>query len=239
MKEYKLPRLLYDYDKLEPYVDAKTMETHHTKHHNNYVNGLNSTLAGINSGKSLGELVENLMKAKDGYSADVFKNLTLCAGGHFNHTLYFRIMTPNLKTEDSMDESLRLLIEQKFGSISGLKDAFTEKTKKVVGSGWIFLVLPLKEMNVFYEEETLVLTNEETTIKETLKAGELAVIATKNQESPSMYFEQLVPIIAMDIWEHAYYLKHTSDKVSYVNEWFKTLDWEFIGEIYRQTHLGE
>lgn len=244
MTEYKLPKLHYEYDKLEPFVDEETMKVHHTKHHAAYVKGLNGVLEEMNEGKSLSELISSLCTKKEGYSAEIFRNLTLCAGGHFNHAFYFRTMAPvfeseEFKTEDAVDEKLKMLIEQKCGKFEKLVDEFAAQAAKTVGSGWVYLVLPLKNVTVNISEETNTMTEKESKITQTLQANQLAIVSTKNQESPMMFSSDLVPILAMDIWEHAYYLKHNADKASYVHDWFKVVDWRFISEVYKQTHSGE
>ena len=235
MKEYKLPRIMYGYSGLEPHIDEATMKLHHLTHHANYVKGTNKVFDEHSEGLMLHEVLEEVcVKKHKGYDSADFKNLLLMAGGHFNHTFYFKLMNPPRKSETEIDEQLYELIKLKWGTLEKFKEFFETKALKTVGSGWVYLVYASETVELFEETEIGTLSNKMGT-KIVLNKGELHIVATKNQEMPLMYSKHLIPIIAMDIWEHAYYIKHNANKKGYVHDFFCVLDWSFVSTVFLKT----
>lgn len=189
--KYQLPKLNYSYDGLEPYIDAKTVEIHYTKHHQTYIDKLNAVLEKYPklAGRSLEDLIKNLlsldMKEKDRM---MLKNNE---GGHLNHSLYWEIMGK----EKNADENLVKRIEDAFGSVEEFKETFSNTAISHFGSGWAWLV----------EDEN----------------NDLKVYSLPNQDSP--YLTGHTPIIALDVWEHAYYLKYQNRRAEYVKNWWNVL----------------
>jgi superoxide dismutase, Fe-Mn family len=190
--KYLLPKLTYNYNELEPYIDAKTMEIHYTKHHQTYINNLNTILEKYPafSDKPLEELLEDLdsLPFTDEKDKRMFKNN---AGGHINHSLYWKIMGPNKE----IDEKLVSDIRKEFGSTEEFKKLFTQIAVTHFASGWVWLVRDEKEA--------------------------LKVYSLPNQDSP--YLTGHTPVIALDVWEHAYYLKYQNRRAEYVEAWWNTL----------------
>ena len=198
---YQLPSLPYDYGALEPYIDAMTMEIHHTKHHQTYVNGLNAALENHPElqGKTADELVAMLPMLPESIRTAVRNH----GGGHANHSFFWRVMkrdgggTPNGKVADEINKS--------FGSFDAFQAQFNDAAKSVFGSGWAWLVIDM--------------------------SGKLVVEKTINQDSPLPNGKQ--PLIGLDVWEHAYYLKYQNRRPDYINAFWHVVDWEFAEERYR------
>ncbi len=186
--KYQLPRLNYSLDALEPYIDAKTVEIHYSKHHQTYVNNLNTVLDKYPEleEKSLEELLKNFSNLSiDEKDKNFFRNN---AGGILNHNLYWEIMGP----KKNIDEILVSGVKKEFGSVEEFKKLFTEVATKQFGSGWAWLV---KDND-----------------------GKLLVYSLPNQDSP--FLKNHIPIIALDVWEHAYYLKYQNRRVEYIENWW-------------------
>ncbi len=192
---FTLPDLPYAYDALEPHIDARTMEIHHTKHHSAYVTNLNAAIEGTGlQGLSLEDI---LRKGADTLSAAVRNN----GGGHANHTLFWEIMGPSGGGEPSGD--LAAAIERDLGGFGSFKESFETAAKTRFGSGWAWLAAA---------------------------GGKLEVYSTANQDSPIM--EGKVPILGLDVWEHAYYLKYQNRRPDYISAWWNVVDWEKVAERY-------
>ncbi len=189
--KYKLMSLPYSYDALEPYIDAKTIEIHYSKHHQTYVNNLNSVLEKYPdlTDKKLENLILNLetlpFEEKDKM---FFKNN---AGGVINHNLYWEIMGP----KKEVDEILVSEIKKEFGSIEEFKKIFGDIALKHFGSGWAWLVKDSE--------------------------NKLQIYSLPNQDSP--YMKNHIPIIGLDVWEHAYYLKYQNRRNEYIEAWWNVL----------------
>ena len=189
--KYELPKLNYAYNALEPYIDAQTMEIHHTKHHQGYVNNLNAVLEAnpALADKPLEELMKNLAGLQIS-EADKTK-LKNNGGGHLNHALFWQLMDP----QNQKNEALTLEINQTFGSIEEFKKLFNQAATGHFGSGWAWLARDESE--------------------------KLQVYSLPNQDSP--YLKNHTPIIGLDIWEHAYYLKYQNRRPEYVENWWKVV----------------
>jgi len=196
---FELPSLAYAYDALEPSIDAMTMEIHHNKHHNAYVNNLNAALEKHPelAGKSLEELVTNINSVPEDIRTAVRNN----GGGHFNHSLFWTVMSPNGGGEPSGD--LAAAIGDAFGDFASFKETFSKAAATRFGSGWAWLGF---------------------------KNGKLTVLSMPNQDVPMM--ESLTPILGIDVWEHAYYLKYQNRRPEYVSNWWNVVNWEEVANRY-------
>jgi Fe-Mn family superoxide dismutase len=196
---FTLPSLAYAYDALEPSIDAMTMEIHHSKHHNAYVNNLNAALEKHPelAGKSLEELVTNINSIPEEIRTAVRNN----GGGHFNHSLFWTVMSPHGGGEPSGD--LAAAIGDTFGNFASLKETFSKAAATRFGSGWAWLGF---------------------------KNGKLAVLSMPNQDVPMM--EGLTPILGIDVWEHAYYLKYQNRRPEYVSNWWNVVNWDEVAGRY-------
>lgn len=195
---FTLPDLPYGYSELEPSIDIDTMTLHHDKHHNTYVTKLNNAIQGTElENKTLQELMENVSQ----HPTAVRNN----GGGHFNHSLFWQIMSPNGGGQPSGD--LASAIQNKFGSFDNFKEEFGNAAKSVFGSGWAWLVV---------------------------NNGEIAIGNTPNQDNPVMDVTDLTgtPILGLDMWEHAFYLKYQNRKDEYINAWWNVVNWEEVQNRY-------
>jgi Fe-Mn family superoxide dismutase len=198
---FELPSLPYAYNALEPNIDALTMEIHHSKHHNAYVNNLNAALEKHPEleGKSLVDLVSAL----DSVPQDIRTVVRNNGGGHFNHSLFWTVMSPNGGGEPEGD--LANAIGEAFGDFASFKDAFSKAAATRFGSGWAWLGL---------------------------KNGKLAVLSMPNQDVPMM--ENLTPILGIDVWEHAYYLKYQNRRPEYVANWWNVVNWQEVARRFAE-----
>lgn len=197
--KYELPKLPYGYDALEPYIDAKTMELHYTKHHQTYVNKLNEALEKYPkiADKPLDELLGNLGAVPE----DIRTAVRNHGGGHANHSFFWTIMgshTADVNKEPS--GNLASEIKTAFGDFAQFKEAFTKAAGGVFGSGWAWLVV---------DED-----------------GKLVITTTANQDSPLM--NQQKPVLGLDVWEHAYYLKYQNKRPDYIEAWWNVVNWPAV-----------
>jgi superoxide dismutase, Fe-Mn family len=191
---FNLPKLPYAYNALEPYIDAQTMETHYTKHHQAYVTNLNNAIAGTDAeNKSLEDILANV----DQYSAAVRNN----AGGHWNHSLFWNLLSPSPALAPS--GKLSAAIDAKWGSLDQFKEAFNKVAAARFGSGWAWLCV---------------------------ENDGLEICSTANQDNPLMPGVgcQGVPILGLDVWEHAYYLKYQNRRADYIAAFWSVLDWKAV-----------
>ncbi|MEQ6918272.1 superoxide dismutase [Halomonas aquatica] len=196
---HTLPDLPYSYDALEPHIDALTMEIHHSRHHQTYVNNLNAALEGTGlEDVHVEELIANLDHVPDGKRQAVINN----GGGHANHSMFWQMMSP--KGGGLPQGKVAEAIEGDLGGFDAFKDAFTKAALGRFGSGWAWLsVTP---------------------------GGKLVVENTLNQDSPIM--EGKTPVLGLDVWEHAYYLKFQNKRPDYVATFFNVIDWEDVERRY-------
>jgi Fe-Mn family superoxide dismutase len=192
---HTLPTLPYALDALEPHIDAKTMEIHHTKHHQAYINNLNAAIAGTEAEQlSLEDLNRNISK----YSAAVRNN----GGGHFNHSLFWTVMAPNAGGLPT--GALAAAIDSQLGGFEKFKEDFAKAATTRFGSGWAWL---------------------------SVKADKtLCVCSTPNQDNPLMDIAEVkgFPLVGLDVWEHAYYLKYQNKRPDYITNWWNLVNWEFV-----------
>ena len=196
---FELPALPYAHNALEPNIDVTTMEIHHGKHHNGYVNNLNGAISGTDlDGKPIEEILKNVSQ----HSGAVRNN----GGGHYNHSLFWTIMSPNGGGTPSGD--LSTAIDAKFGSFDKFKEEFSKAAATRFGSGWAWLCVDAQ--------------------------GELQVCSTPNQDNPLMDVAEYpgTPILGLDVWEHAYYLKYQNKRPDYIAAFFNVIDWDAVSQRY-------
>jgi superoxide dismutase, Fe-Mn family len=190
----------YEYKALEPYIDAATMEIHHTKHAAAYTKNMSDAMQteGVVASASS---VEDILGKIAGYSAKMRNN----AGGHYNHELFWKLLRP-ATTDNKPGGQLMLAIEQKFGSFDAFKNQFSDAAKNRFGSGWAWLVVDANK--------------------------QLSVGSTANQDNPLMSVSDLrgVPVLALDVWEHAYYLKYQNKRADYITNWWNVVNWKVAEE---------
>jgi Fe-Mn family superoxide dismutase len=189
---YSLPELPYSYEALDPHIDAQTMEIHHTKHHQAYINNLNNALKDSPlSELPVDLLVTRLDEVPESNRTAVRNN----GGGHANHSLFWTILSPDLGGEPG--KTLTAAIDQDLGGYVKFKENFTAAAMGRFGSGWAWLSLT--------------------------PAGKLVIESTPNQDSPLMHGN--IPILGIDVWEHAYYLKYQNRRADYINAFFEVINW--------------
>lgn len=202
---YTLPELGYAYDALEPHFDAQTMEIHHSKHHQAYVNNANAVLENLPEFADLcpGQLITKLADIP----ADKRTALRNNAGGHVNHSLFWK----GLKTGTTLKGALKAAIERDFGSVENFQAEFEKAAATRFGSGWAWLVL---------------------------NQGKLEVVSTANQDSPLMGKEiagcEGYPILGLDVWEHAYYLKFQNRRPDYIKAFWNVVNWDVAAERFEK-----
>ena len=199
---FELPKLPYAYNALEPYIDARTMEIHHSKHHAGYTNNLNNAIAGTDlEGKS----IEDILTGLDMNNAAVRNN----GGGFYNHSLFWDVMNPEEKGD--LSGALKDAIETEFGSVDAFKDAFSKSAATRFGSGWAWLCVH--------------------------KGGKVDICSTPNQDNPIMPGVSCggIPILGLDVWEHAYYLKYQNRRPDYINAFFNVINWNEVERRYAES----
>ena len=198
---HTLPALNYAYDALEPHIDALTMEIHHSRHHQTYINNLN---AALETAPELAALpVEELLRRFDTLPATLQGAVRNHGGGHANHSLFWLGMSPQGGGEPGGE--LALAIERELGGFDAFKQAFTQAALSRFGSGWAWLVVD--------------------------KAGKLKVESSANQDSPLMHGH--TPILGLDVWEHAYYLKYQNKRPDYIAAFYQVVDWAEVAHRYQ------
>ena len=199
---FELPNLPYAYDDLEPYIDSKTMEIHHSKHHATYVQKLNDALGKYPdlAKKEINEILKNINSVPIGIKTAVINH----GGGHSNHSFFWNIITPDKKKRE-LKGKIAEAIKKEFGSFDEFKKKFSEAALARFGSGWAWLVL---------------------------NGDELEIYSTGNQDSPIMGGK--TPLLGLDVWEHAYYIKWNSDRKGYVENWWNVVNWERVNELYEK-----
>jgi Superoxide dismutase len=196
-----LPTLNYGYQELEPYIDALTMEIHHTKHHQAYIDKANAILEQLPELKN--QAPEVILRQIETIPESVRQSLINNLGGHVNHQLFWQVITPD---GSNISEYLTDILDKAFGSMEIFINKFTETAMSRFGSGWVWLVInPDKS---------------------------LEILSTPNQDSPLMQNKQ--PILGLDVWEHAYYLKYQNRRLDYIQNWWPVVNWVQVEVWYKQ-----
>ncbi|MDO8591674.1 MAG: superoxide dismutase [bacterium] len=190
---FAMSDLGYDYDALEPYIDAKTMEIHYSKHHQSYVDKLNEAVAKHPELKN--KFVDDLLKDLKSVPEDIRTAVQNNGGGHYNHTMFWGSMTPG------GSQNVPEAITKTFGNLEDFKAKMTEAGVGRFGSGWAWLVKAEDKLEVY---------------------------STANQDSPLM--EGKTPILGLDVWEHAYYLKYQNKRPDYIEAWWNVVNWDIVAQ---------
>lgn len=200
---FELPELGYKYDALEPYIDAKTMEIHYSKHHQAYVTNLNNLIKGTEwQEASLEKILEDLNKMPENIRQGVRNNL----GGHINHSLFWKLLKKPETSSNEPSLEFKKELEKSFGSYDKFLEALKLAGMSRFGSGWAWLYLNRKDKS-------------------------LNIMSTPNQDSPFM--EGHHPILGVDVWEHAYYLKHQNRRAEWLEDFLKVIDWSIVETMYK------
>jgi len=199
---FSLPKLAYAYNALEPFIDARTMEIHHSKHHQTYVDKLNEAVMRYPelADWSIEELLRDLNKIPEDIRAAVRNH----GGGHLNHSLFWELLTNDKKKKEFKGKAADAVVRE-FGSFEKFKEQFTNSALGRFGSGWAWLVL---------------------------NKGKLEIYSTANQDSPLM--EGKIPLLGLDVWEHAYYLKYQNKRADYISAFWNIVNWNNVNRIYEQ-----
>jgi len=197
---HTLPELGYSFDALEPFIDARTMEIHHDKHHTGYVTKLNAAIEKYSEivDKSVEELLSDLNAVPEDIRTAVRNN----GGGHANHSFFWQILKKNVSFKE--DSEIGKAIIEKFGTFEEFKEEFSNAATTRFGSGWAWLIV-----------------NED---------GELEIVSTANQDSPLSQGKK--PVIGLDVWEHAYYLKYQNKRPDYIEAFWNVVNWEKVNRIF-------
>lgn len=205
MGTYSLPKLAYPYDALEPHFDKATMEIHHSKHHQAYVYNLNKGLETIDKNLiGMSNSLESIFENINKFPEGIRNN----AGGHYNHSLFWNLLSP--KGGGVPQGTLATAINSSFGSFEEFKKQFTDAATKRFGSGWAWLVV---------------------------KDGKLVIGSTANQDNPLMRLKGTglkgKPVLALDVWEHAYYLKNQNRRADYIASFWNLVNWEEAEKLFK------
>lgn len=195
---HTLPELTYAYDALEPYIDARTMEIHHTKHHQTYIDKLNAALSDFPDLQQ--ESPEGLLKNLNAVPEQIRTAVRNHGGGHANHSFFW----PLLKKDVSFSGEIADAVKESFGGYEQFNQQFSNAATLLFGSGWAWL---------------------------TLDGGKLEIVTTANQDSPLS--QGKTPILGLDVWEHAYYLKYQNRRPDYIEAFFNVINWEQVNENLR------
>ena len=201
MAEYQVPPLPYAYEALEPVIDAETMRLHHDKHHQAYVDAVNKAVA--DQPHLHGKTIEELLRRLDEVPEAIRTTVRNNGGGHANHQMFWKIMAPPGQGGGEPDGALAEQVSRDFGSFGAMKAAFEEAGAKHFGSGWVFLVMDPH-------------------------AKRLEILTLPNQDSVLLVGKPA--LLANDLWEHAYYLKHRNRRPDYLKAWWGVVNWPYVGE---------
>ncbi len=204
MVQYQLPRLPYGYDELESFIDEQTMMIHHQKHHQSYVDGLNKTLEEI-SGSFHPQYITSILSDLQSVPEISRNKITFFGGGFENHRLFWEIMNPN--GGGSPGGKLANSIDVYFDSFQKFKKIFSVTSLSIEGSGWCWLVF----------NQTF---------------NKIEIMTTKNQDSPWM--QNKIPLLGLDLWEHAYYLKYQNKRADYVESWWNVVNWDYVSNRFSE-----
>jgi len=195
---YQLPKLPYAYDELEPFIDTETMKIHHQKHHQAYVDGLNKSLELVGS-SSHPQYISSILSDLKLIPESGQSAINFFGGGFENHRLFWETMIPN--SDGKPEGKLEDSIDVYFDNFENFKKVFSEKAIAIQGSGWCWMVF-----NQTYNK--------------------IEIITTSNQDSP--WTLQKIPLLGLDVWEHAYYLKYQNKRPDYVKAWWNVVNWDYV-----------
>lgn len=205
---FTLEDLPYDYNALEPYIDEQTMRLHHDKHHAGYVNKLNSLLE--DSLKLLNMDISEIMSDLSVVPEEIRTTVANFGGGHANHSLFWTVMGPNKGGEP--EGTLHNAINIAFGDFASFKERYSQTALSLFGSGWAWLIVDNGQLKI---TDT---SNQNTPLMEAVPAGK----------------QSKTPILTLDVWEHAYYLKYQNRRAEYIENWWNIVNWEKVSENYQK-----
>jgi len=210
---FQLPQLPYGYDALEPFVDTTTMNIHHTKHHQAYITNLNNALDKFPELKTLGLVDLNKAVGSDAIPKDIATVVRNNGGGHWNHSFFWKVMTSPSNTNGPSSD-LKSAIDSAFGSLDAMKEKFNAAAAGRFGSGWAWLGVKAD--------------------------GSLGITSTPNQDNPLQQVadDKMIPILGLDVWEHAYYLKYQNRRPEYIAAWWNVINWEQVSENFKSATGG-
>jgi superoxide dismutase, Fe-Mn family len=200
--DFSLPKLPYAVDALEPHIDAQTMTIHHTRHHQAYIDKLTAALK-EGAPEWLNKPIEEIVANYKTFPESIRAAVRNHGGGHYNHSLFWTMMAP-AKDAGKPSDGVGKAIDGSFKSMDEFKKAFAAKAAGQFGSGWAWLVMD--------------------------KAKKLSVVGTANQDNPIS--DGLVPLLGIDVWEHAYYLKYQNKRADYIQAWFNVINWNRVNELF-------
>ena len=211
---FSLPDLSYGYEALEPHIDTTTMNIHHTKHHQAYVNNLNAAIEKFPELSGLGIAEISSSVGTDKIPADIATAVRNNGGGHWNHSFFWQVMTKPSETAGPSGD-VKSKIEETFGSVDEMQTAFNGAAAKRFGSGWAWLVAQ--------------------------QDGSLSITSTPNQDNPLMSVTDVqgIPILGLDVWEHAYYLKYQNRRPEYIAAFWNVVNWEKVAENFALAKEGK
>lgn len=192
---FNLPSLDFEYGALDPYIDEATMKIHHTKHHQGYIDKLNAALEDYPEFSKM--TIEDLLSSLESLPSDIRSIVTNNGGGHFNHSMFWKSMSPNQNTDPT--SKIEKSINTYFGDFSNFQSKFTEAAVNRFGSGWAWLID---------------------------SGGKLEITSTANQDCPIS--SGTTPILGLDVWEHAYYLKYQNRRPDYIAAWWNVINWNEV-----------
>lgn len=209
---FSVPKLPYDYNSLEPSIDSQTMQIHHGKHHQTYVTNINAQVDKFPELKDLGLVTLNQSIGTSKIPKEANTAVRNNGGGHWNHSFFWKIMT-NPSNTNGPSSDVKSAIESSFGSVDELKTKFNAAAAARFGSGWAWLAV---------------------------KDGKLIVTSTPNQDNPLMSVadDPSIPILGLDVWEHAYYLKYQNRRPEYISAFWNVVNWEQVAENYSAAKGG-
>lgn len=210
---FSLPKLPYDYNSLEPSIDTQTMQIHHGKHHQTYVTNVNAQIDKFPELKDLGLVTLNQSVGSSKIPKEAATAVRNNGGGHWNHSFFWKVLT-NPSNTNGPSSDVKSAIESAFGSVDELKTKFNAAGAARFGSGWAWLAV---------------------------KDGKLIVTSTPNQDNPLMQVadDQAIPILGLDVWEHAYYLKYQNRRPEYISAFWNVVNWEQVSENYTAAKSGK
>lgn len=206
MAQYKLPVLSYSYSSLEPYIDSTTMYIHYTNHHGAYTKNLNDALAKHPGWQE--KPLTDIFASMDKVPADIQVSVRNNGGGYYNHVFFWDILTP--ASESKMSAYVEKELTKAFGSVDNFKNEFAKAAATRFGSGWVWLIKDC--------------------------SGKLQIISTPNQDNPLMSVSEVKgkPVLAIDVWEHAYYLKYQSKRAEYVKNFWNVVNWKKVEDLLKK-----
>lgn len=206
---FTLPPLTYSYNALEPFIDEETMRLHHDKHHQTYLDNFNKILVGQENllKMSAEDILINLARVP----GDIRQKVRNFGGGYINHNLFWEVMSPPPNREPAGETIIA--INNVFGSLGKFEEIFTQTALSRFGSGWVWLVA--------------------NPVTKSGQAG-LEIVDTSNQDTPLS--ERKIPLLTLDVWEHAYYLKYQNRRADYISAWWNVVNWPAVENKFKQVH---